>query len=222
MLEGFILKEAFMRRILVSALGLSALSLFAQQPAAAPAKPAAPAKMEMPKPGPEMAKLQPLVGSFRVAEHIEASPWSGASQGAGFSRVSEGPGGFSVLVEYTTLSGVMHGLKGHGVLGWDDGAKAYREVWTDSMGPNIAVSTGNWDGDNLVMNSEGTMMGKPYKERDTFSAIGADGFTLTIEMSMDGSPMQKAMELIHHRMAPKAAPAAAAPASAPTAAPATK
>ena len=215
-----------MRRILASALGLSALSLFAQQPAAAPAKPAAPAKMEMPKPGPEMAKLQALVGSFRVDEHYEAGPWGGASQGAGYSRVTAGPGGFSVLVDYTTLSGVMHGLKGHGVLGWDDGAKTYREVWTDSMGPIIAESTGNWDGDTLVMRSEGTMMGKSYKEEDVFSGITPDGFTLTMSMSFEGAPMAKMMTLNHHRnapMAPKpsAAPAPAAPAPG-TPAPATK
>ena len=199
-----------MRSVLASVLALSSFALIAQQPAAAPAKPAAPAKMEVPKPGPEMAKLQLLIGSFRVDEHIEASAWGPASLGAGFSHIKAGPGGFSLLVDYTTLSGAMHGLKGHGVLGWDDNAKTYKEVWTDSMSPAIAVSTGAWEGDSLVMRSEGSMMGKPYKEEDVFSAISQEGFTLTISMAIDGAPMAKMMTLNHHRLG-AAAPAPAAP-----------
>ena len=199
-----------MRRALIPALGFSALSLLAQQPAPAPAAKPAKAAMEMPKPGPEMDRLAPLMGSFRVDEHQEAGFMGPAGVSAGYNHVSSGPGGFSLLVDYTTLSGPMHGLKGHGVLGWDATAKAYKQVWTDSMGPAIVMSTGNWEGDALILNSEGTMMGKPYKEKDTFAGFSPDGFTLTIEMSMDGGPFQKAMTLIHHRIAPAAAPAPAA------------
>lgn len=196
-----------MRSVLASALVLSSFALAAQQPAA-PAAPAAPAKMEMPKPGPEMAKLQPFVGSFRVDEHIEASAWGPASVGAGFSHITAGPGGFSLLIDYTTLSGAMHGLKGHGVLAWDDASKAYKQAWTDSMSPVLSVSTGAWEGDSLVLRSEGSMMGKPSKEEDVFSAISPEGFTLTISMAIDGAPMAKMMTLNYHRLAAPAAPAA--------------
>ena len=51
------------------------------------------------------------------------------------------------------------------------------------------------------MNSEGTMMGKPFKSRDTFSDFSKDGFTLTSEMSMDGAPMAKMMTLVHRHAA---------------------
>ncbi len=201
-----------MRHALIAALSFSAFALVAQQPAAAPvaaptAKPAAP-KMEMPKPGPEMDKLKGFAGSFRVDEHHEAGFMGPASLSSGFSHVSEGPGGLSLLIDYTTLVGPMRGMKGHGILAWDAEAKAYKQAWTDSMGPMTVMSTGNWEGDALVMRSEGTMMGKAYKEQDTFSGLGAEGFTLTIEMSMDGAPFQKAMTLIHHRLAEPAKPAA--------------
>lgn len=198
-----------MRLALASLLAFSSLALVAQAPAAAPA-PAAPAVQETPKPGPEMAKLQAFVGSFRVDEHHEAGAWGPATQGAGFNRISIGPGGFSLLIDYTTLSGALHGMKGHGVIGWDDGSKTYRQVWTDSLGPVIAESTGNWEGDTLVMRMEGTMMGKSYKEEDVFSGISPEGFTLTASFSFEGAPMAKMMTLIHHRIAaaPKPAPAA--------------
>jgi len=52
------------------------------------------------------------------------------------------------------------------------------------------------------------MMGKAYKERDTFSGMGPEGFTLTIEMSMDGGPFQKVMTLLQHRLAEPAKAAA--------------
>ncbi|HZU52534.1 MAG TPA: DUF1579 family protein [Holophagaceae bacterium] len=196
-----------MRRVLAPLLAFSSLALFGQQPAPAPAPAAKPA-FEMPKPGPEMAKLQPFIGSFRVNERHEAGFMGPAGVGAGFSHVSEGPGGFTLLVDYTTLSGAMHGMKGHAILGWDAEAKTYKQVWTDSMAPMMVMSTGGWEGETFVMNSEGTMMGKAYKERDTFSNIGAEGFTLTVEMSMEGGPFQKAMTLTHYRLAEPAKPAA--------------
>ncbi|HET6329415.1 MAG TPA: DUF1579 family protein [Holophagaceae bacterium] len=200
-----------MRRTLVTAFGFSALALFAQQPAPAPAAAAPspkPAAFEMPKPGPEMDKLKPLIGSFRVDQHLEASIMGPAGLSSGFSHVGEGPGGLSLIIDYTVHSGPMHGMKGHSILGWDGEAKTYKQVWTDSMAPMIVMSTGGWEGETFVMHSEGTMMGKAYKERDSFSGMGPDGFTLTIEMSMDGGPFQKAMTLIHHRLGEPAKPAA--------------
>jgi hypothetical protein len=200
-----------MRRVFLAALTSSSLALFAQQPAPAPASSAAPAPkpaaFEMPKPGPEMERLRPMMGSFRVNERHEAGFMGPGGVSAGFSRVSEGPGGFSLLIDYTSLSGPMHGMKGHGVLGWDGEAKTYKQVWTDSMAPMIVMSTGGWEGDAFILHSEGTMMGKAYKERDTYSDIGADGFTITIEMSMDGGAFQKVMTLTQHRLAEPAKPA---------------
>lgn len=199
-----------MRRLLVSALGLSTLFLAAQQPAPAPAPAsaaqAAPAK---PTPGPEMDRLKALLGSFKVDEKMTGA-MGPSGVNAGFSRISEGPGGFTILIDYTTLSGPNHGMKGHGVLGWDAEAKTYKQVWVDSMGPMIEVSTGAWEGDNLVLTASGTMMGKAYQSRTTVSGISADGFTVTGEISLDGGPMQKVVELVHHRMAPAAKPAPAA------------
>lgn len=211
-----------MRRALVSLFAVSTLSLFAQAPTGqAPAAPAAPAKAEAPKPGPEMDRLKPFIGSFRVDEHF-SGPGAPSVTGAGFSRVSLGPGGFTLLIDYTTLSGPAHGMKGHGVLGWDAGANTYKQAWVDSMAPSIEVATGTWVGDNLVLNGSGTLNGKAIQSRTTLSAITADGFTVTGEVSMDGGPMQKVIELVHHRIGAPAAPAPAATPAAAAPTPATK
>lgn len=196
-----------MRLALASLFAFSSFALVAQQPAPAAPAPAKPAVQEAPKPGPEMDRLKPLIGSFKVDER-HSGPGSPSVVSAGFARVSEGPGGFTLLIDYTTLSGPTHGMKGHGVLGWDAGSNSYKQVWVDSMGPMIEVAAGTWEGDAFVLKASGTMMGKPYQSRTTISGISAEGFTVTGEVAMDGGPMQKMVELVHHRIAPKA-PAAA-------------
>lgn len=154
----------------------------------------------MPKPGPEMAKIKSMVGTWQVGETMEASPMGPGGKGHGISHVTSGPGGLSIIINYSSTSGHMKGYRGLGVVAWDGEAKVYKQVWTDNMAPMIMVSTGNWEGDKLVMDSEGTMMGKPFKGHDTLSGIGTDTFTLISEMSMDGSPMAKVMTLVHKRV----------------------
>lgn len=153
----------------------------------------------MPKPGPEMAKIKGMVGTWNVAETMEASPMGPAGKGHGVTRVSLGPGGLSIIIDHRSTAGHMKGFKGHGVIAWDGEAKVYKQIWTDNMMPMIMVATGAWGGDNFVMTSEGTMMGKPFKERDTYSGIGTDKMEIIFEMSMDGSPMTKNMTMVFTR-----------------------
>lgn len=182
-----------MRRFTALALGLCALGLTAQDMPAPP------------KPGPEIAKLKDMVGSFSVAEHHDAGAMGPAGGGKGIAHTVMGPGGYTMLIDYKATTGAMKGMKGHGLIGWDAEAKTYKQFWTDSMGPVMVQSTGDWDGDKLVMKSEGTMMGKGYKEQDIYSDITAKGFKLEIQMSFDGSPMASMMTLTYTRMAAKPA-----------------
>jgi hypothetical protein len=196
-----------MRIALLLALGL-VLPLGAQDKAAkTEAKPPSMADM-MQKPGPEMAKMKAMVGTWAVEEIIEASPMGPAGKGRGTGRVTLGPGGLSMMIDYQSKAGHMKGFHGNGVLAWDEPSKSYKQAWVDNMMPMMLIGTGNWDGDKFVMNSEGSMMGKPFKGRDEFTGMSKDGFTLTSFMSMDGSPMAKVMTLIHRRPKAEAAPKA--------------
>ncbi|MDE3245345.1 MAG: DUF1579 family protein [Acidobacteriota bacterium] len=198
-----------MRLALFLALGLAvaAVPLSAQDKADDKKAPPTMASM-MNKPGPEAAKLKGMVGTWNVEETMEASPMGPAGKGRAISRVTLGPGGLSIIIDYRSIGGHMKGYRGHGVVAWDGEAKAYKQVWADNMAPMLMVSTGKWEGDKLVMDSEGTMMGKPFKAHDTLSGIGTDAFTLVSEMSMDGGPMAKMMTLAHKRAkAPEEKPA---------------
>jgi hypothetical protein len=188
-----------MRRslLLTAGLALGALSLAAQE--GKPEAKAAPA-MPMPKPGPEMAKLKRMAGTWHVEESIEASPMGPAGHGHGTGKVVLGPGGLSLLIDYTSAAGHMKGYKGHGLVAWDGEAKAYKQAWADNMAPQLMLSSGNWDGDSLVMTAEGTMMGKPFKSRDTITFQKEGGYTIVTDFSLDGSPMAKMMTLVHTRL----------------------
>ncbi len=190
-----------MKLTLTLALGLSLVAAPAPRQDKPDHKKAAPSMADMmPKPGPEMAKIKGLVGNWNVEETMETSPMGPGGKGHGISHVTSGPGGLSILIDYHSTGGHMKGFKGHGAMAWDVEIKAYKEIWTDNMAPMIMVQTGDWDGGKLVMSSEGTMMGKPFKGRDSFTGLGTDTVTMESEMSMDGSPMAKVMTLVHKRI----------------------
>ena len=190
-----------MRRILFLTLGLtlSALSLAAQE-GKAQAKAQAEPAMEMPKPGPEMAKIKSMLGTWHVQDIHEPGFMGPGGKGHGTGQVTLGPGGLSLIIEYKCAAGPMKGYRGHGIVAWDGEAKAYKQAWTDNMAPMLMQSAGSCVGDTIVMNTEGTMMGKAFKSRDTFTGIGPDGYTITTEVSMEGGPMKKVMTLIHTRV----------------------
>jgi hypothetical protein len=198
-----------MRIAPVLAFGLAlGLTLTAQDKAAKPEAPKTPTLDDMmAKPGPEMARLKPMVGTWDVEETIEASPMGPAGTGRGTGRVTLGPGGLSMMIDYQSKAGHMKGFHGNGVLAWDEPSKSYKQAWVDNMVAMMLVGKGRWEGETFIMETEGTMMGKPFKGKDVFSDIGKDGFILTSYMSMDGSPMAKVMTL-KHRHAAKAAPKA--------------
>ncbi len=164
-------------------------ALLAQAPPAAP------------KPGPEMAKLQPFVGTWKVEEIVEPGVMGPGGKGYGTSRVTMGPGGFSIRISYHSESpkGPMPGFHGEGDMLWDGEAKTYKQSWVDSMGPMMVVGTGHWEGDVFLMVTEFNMQGMAVKSVDRFTDISPKGFTITNESSMNGGPMKKFMTLIHTR-----------------------
>ena len=189
-----------LRLALIAGLALGPLSLPGQD-----AKPDALPAMAMPKPGPEMAKLAFMVGTWHVVDIHEPGFMGPGGKGHGTGTVSLGPGGLSLLIDYKAAAGPMKTYRGHGVTLWDGEAKVYKQVWVDNMAPMLMTSSGNWEGGTIVMNAEGMMMGKAFKSRDTISGMSKDGYTITTEMSLDGSPMNKVMTLVHTRV--KASPA---------------
>lgn len=116
-------------------------------------KKAAPAEMEVPKPGPEMAKLNFLIGSWTMtAEYLKSPMVPEGMKQTGWYKAQAGPGGFSVIADFEA-DGPLWKEIGHEILTWSPKKNAY-SVYTVGNGfPDAVVGAGHWEGKDLVIES---------------------------------------------------------------------
>ena len=105
---------------------------------------------EMPKPGPEHEELAALEGTWEGEEQLSPSPWGPGGKARGRMTMKRDLEGFFVLQDYVEEKDGRVVYRGHGVLGFDPGAKAYTWYWVDSMGAPSQPTHGQWKGDTLV------------------------------------------------------------------------
>lgn len=178
-------------------------------PAKGARKSASAPPMPMVKPAPEMEKItKSFAGTWRAEEKHEASDMMPAGTSTGIDMVKVGPGGLSLVSDYRA-KGDMGAFVGHGIIWWDGKDKVYKALWCDSMSPAGCENggTGQWQGDNLVFNAEGEMMGKRYQMRNVYADIKPDSYTFSIDMS-EGRPMKRVMTIHYTRAAKSKAMAA--------------
>lgn len=186
-----------MKRFL-ALIGVGALSVmvFAQDQTATKKKSGSTGSggMAMPKPGPEMKDLRDLVGTWTSDEKYEASPMmpSGGT-GGGTTTIRSGPGGFSIVMEVRSKN-AMGSFAGHGVITWDQTAKAYKYSWVDSMTPGMVLETGHKQGENIVFTGDTMFMGKKIGIKDVISDRAPTSFNLTSFMN-DGSGEKQVMSI---------------------------
>jgi hypothetical protein len=158
--------------MLVATVGIS---LRAQQ--SSTEKPASPPAMQAPQPGPEMQRLNFLVGDWTMDGEYLKSPMTGdGAKQTGWYKAHLGPGGFSIIADFeadTTLDTEI----GHEVLTWDPKKDAYTTVTVGNGFPGAIVGTAKWEGDNLVIQTEFAKM----HMRAVYSHVGDK--TIQIEES---------------------------------------
>ncbi len=151
---------------------------------------------EMPKPAPEIERLlQQLQGRWTTDEKHEPSemlPQGGT--GKGQEAIRPGPGKMSIIAEYSS-QGPMGEFAGIGLITWDPTAHVYRLHWTDNTGPGVTVTTGKWEGKDLVFNGTDTMMGKKLFSRHAFTELTPTAFTYTIDMGPTATQLKRAMTI---------------------------
>lgn len=110
-----------------------------------------PAEFQAPKPGPEMAKLNYLIGNWTMNAEYEKSPMMpDGGKETGTYRGVAGPGGFSVIADFD-LDGPMGKEIGHEVLTWSPKKNAYTVMTVGNSFPDAVMGTGHWEGANLVV-----------------------------------------------------------------------
>ena len=164
-------------------------------------KSAAPAGMEMPKPGPEAQHLYGMLGTWSATVKTEPGPWGKGGTDKGSMVVTKGPGGFSVEQNFKA-NGSMGAFQGHGTEWWDKTAKEYKGLWCDSMG-GCMTSTSKMEGDKkwTVDMQEVEMNGK--KVHSTINGtMSDDGNSMHEEFmqSFGGAPATKTMTIDYKRI----------------------
>ncbi len=160
---------------IVLLLAMVAFSLRARQSSSD--KPASPTAMQAPQPGPEMQRLNFLVGDWTMDGEYLKSPMTGnGAKQTGWYKTHLGPGGFSIIADFEADSSLDNEI-GHEVLTWDPKKDAYTTVTVGNGFPGAVIGTAKWEGDNLVIQTE---FGKMHM-RAVYSHVGDK--TIQIEES---------------------------------------
>ena len=164
--------------------------------------PAKDANADKPKPSAEMKRLsKALGGRWQVEEKYEVTPFTPqGGEGKGTEIVHRGPGGLSLLLNYSSNSpmGEYHGF---GIIAWSPEQSAYQEYWVDSGAPGGEVWTGKWEGDSLIFTTTQKMGDKTINWKQTLTGLGNDVFTVTFDMGSAQNESKSFMTFKFTRMA---------------------
>jgi hypothetical protein len=133
--------------------------------------------MEMPKVGPEHARLLAFVGEWEGDEQLEPSPWGPG--GVAFGRMSfrSDLHGFAVIQDYIEQKDSIITFRGHGVLTVDPETKDILWYFFDSFGfPPDGPARGRFEGGVLTLDRVTPRGAARYVYR-----ITADSCEFTIE-----------------------------------------
>ena len=139
--------------VLVAMVGIS---LRAQQ--SSTEKPPSPPAKQAPQPGPEMQRLNFLLGDWTMDGEYLKSPMTGnGAKQTGLYKAHLGPGGFSIIADFEADSTLDNEI-GHELFTWDPKKDAYTTVTVGNGFPGAIIGTAKWEGDNLVLQTDfGTM-----------------------------------------------------------------
>ena len=153
----------------------------------------APAKMEMPKPGPEVKKLAYFVGNWTSEGDMKENPFGmPAGKFSSSDKCEWFAGGYQVVCHTTGKSpmGAMHGL---GILTYNAEDKMYGYYGIDNMGM-AEMSKGKQDGNMWAFTADEKMGGKTFHGRYTMDTSSPDSYTFKYETSEDGQKWTTMME----------------------------
>lgn len=170
-------------------------------------KPPQPPAMAMPKPTPEMERLNYMIGAWNIVAKYEPSEESPGGTGRGREVIRRGPGGLSLISDFRA-TGPMGKFSGHGIILWDPAEQVYKVFWVDSLMPGVLLtSRGRWEGNDLVfVSDEYVAMGRKLKMKQVMTDITPTSGTNLSYISADGGPMKLAMTLKYAKAESRQAP----------------
>ena len=172
-----------MRRTSLSLACLLAVMLFAI---------AAVAQMPMPKPAPELRKLEYFAGNWTSNSDLKPGPMGPGGKITATDHVQWMDGKF-FLVMHSKFSGAMGDGMELSVFGYDPEHKVYTYNSFNSWG-EVGRSTGTLDGDTWTWISDDSVGSQPFKGRYTMKVFSPTSYAYKYEMSKDGTTWTTVME----------------------------
>jgi len=153
---------------------------------------AALAQMEMPKPGPELKKLDVFAGSWTLDGDMKPGPMGPGGKITETEKCEWMDGGF-FLVCHSDFKGVMGSGTGVSYMGYSNDDKAYTYREFNSWG-EFDDSKGSVDGDTWTWTSDEKMNGMVMKGRFTMKVTSPTSYNFSFEMSQDGTKWTTVMD----------------------------
>ncbi len=150
------------------------------------------AQMAMPKPGPELKKLDYFAGTWTTVGDIKPGPMGAGGKFGGTDHVQWMDGGY-FLVTHTDFKSVMGNGAETSYMGYDSGDKVYTYDSFNTLGESDH-SKGTVDGDTWTWNSEEKMGGQTMKGRFTVKVVSGTVYNFKFEMSPDGTAWTTVMD----------------------------
>jgi hypothetical protein len=150
------------------------------------------AQMEMPKPGPEVKKLDMFVGSWTLDGDMKATSMGPAGKMTENEKCEWMDGGFFVVC-HADFKGSMGSGSGITVMGYSTEDKIYTYREFNSWG-EFTDSKGAVDGDTWTWTNDEKMGGMTMKGRFIMKVTSATSYNFSYEMSEDGAKWTNVME----------------------------
>jgi len=151
------------------------------------------AQMEIPKPGPEVKKLNYFVGHWTSEGDMKPGPMGPGGKFTLQENSEWMDGGYFVVIHSKYSGGGMPDGTSTAYMGYDTQGKVYTYDEFNSSGEHTH-STGNLDGDNFVWMSDMKMGAQTMKGRFSMKLMPPNAYAYKFEVSPDGKAWSLVMD----------------------------
>jgi hypothetical protein len=144
------------------------------------------AQMDIPKPGPEVKKLDYFVGHWTSEGNVKPGPMGPGGKFRMEEHSAWMDGGYFVVIHSKFSGGGMPSGTGTAYMGYDPQEKVYTYDEFNSMG-EATHSKGTVDGDNWTWTSDMKMGPQTMKGRFSMKMMPPNAYSYKFEVSPDGT-----------------------------------
>jgi hypothetical protein len=146
----------------------------------------------MPKPGPELKKLEYFVGAWKTTANMKPSPYGPAGALTGLERANWMDGHFFVTI-HSRENGSLGNWSSAAVMGYNAEEKVYTYDEYTSLGESEHAK-GTVEGDTWTWTSTEHMGGKTLRGRFVMKIVSPTEYTFSYAMAPEGGDFNVLME----------------------------